>query len=322
MTIRARATLLTISGVVTCACCATPACASERDLLVSSRFSNSVIRYDGLTGALIGTFASGPELRNPNGMAFGPDGNLYVGLGDDGAVLRYHGRTGVFMDTFVQAGSGGLASVRDIAFGPDGNLYANSGTTNQVLRFSGDTGAFQGIAAQGGGLTGPVGLTFGPDGSLYVGGALSNRIYKFSPEGTLLRTYNPGGLSNVTGVTFGFDGMLYASMSVSNAIARFNPESGALAGSFGGGSGLSIPIYSTISPTGDLIVGSFGNDSVRRFNTASGSYEGVFVAPGLGGLNGTHDLVYMPIPAPEPLGLAALALMSGVRRRARCQPSV
>lgn len=296
-------------------------CASGEDILVSSRFSNSIIRYDGVTGALAGTFATGPELQNPNGMAFGPDGNLYVGLGDAGAVLRYHGQTGSLIGTFVPAGSGGLASVRDIAFGPDGNLYVNSGTTNQVLRFHGDTGAFQGVAAQGAGLTGPVGLTFGPDGSLFVGAALSNRVYQFGNDGALLRTYNPGSLSNVTGISFGFDGMLYASMSVSNAVARFNTETGTLLGSFGAGTGLNIPIYSTIAPGGDLLVGSFGNDSVRRFDPASGAFRGVLVAPGLGGLNGTHDLVYMPIPEPQPLGLAASALMSGLRRRARFRPS-
>lgn len=289
--------------------------ARARDVLVSSRFSNTIVRYSD-AGELVGAFASGPELQNPNGIAYGPDGNLYVGLGDAGAILRYDGRTGAFIDTFVPAGLGGLASVRDIAFGPDGSLYANSGATRQVLRYSSSTGAFLGVAAQGSGLNGPVGLTFGPDGSLYVGGALSNRIYRFSPAGVLLRTFNPGTLSNATGVAIGPDGMLYASMSVSNVVARFNPETGALLGTFGAGSGLNIPIYSLIAPGGDLLVASFGDDSVRRFDPITGASHGVFVAPGLGGLDGTHDLVFMPVPAPASAVVAVVVVsFTMVRRR-------
>lgn len=300
--------------------CAAPAAA--RDLLVSSRFSNTIIRYNDATGALVRTFASGPELQNPNGIAYGPDGNLYVGLGDAGAILRYNGQTGAFIDTFVPAGLGGLASVRDIAFGPDGNLYADSGTTKQVLRYSGSTGAFLGIAAAGGGLNGPVGLTFGPDGSMYVGGALSNRIYRFSPAGTLLRTYSPGTLSNATGVAIGLDGMLYASMSVSNVVARFNPDTGALLGTFGAGTGLNTAIYSTIAPGGDLLVGSFGDDSVRRFDPVTGASHGVFIAPGLGGLDGTHDMVFMPVPGPTVAGFGAALLSLVGMRRYRAVPAL
>lgn len=291
--------------------------ARARDFLVSSRFSNLIIRYSD-AGTLVGTFAAGPELLNPNGIAFGPDGNLYVGLGDVGSILRYNGQTGSFMDTFVPSGLGGLASVRDIAFGPDGNLYADSGTTKQVLRYNGTSGAFLGVAASGGGLNGPVGLTFGLDGSMYIGGALSNRIYRFSPSGTLLRTYNPGSLSNATGVTIGGDGMLYAAMSNSNVVARFNPDTGALLGTFGAGSGLNTPIYSLIAPGGDLLVGSFGEDSVRRFDPVTGISLGVFIASGLGGLDGTHDIVFMPVPGPTVLGFGAVLggrLLGRPRRR-------
>jgi streptogramin lyase len=303
-------------GCVVCAGLLQVSEAQARDVLVSSRFSNSIIRYDD-AGGLVGVFSAGPELLNPNGIAYGPDGNLYVGLGDVGSILRYDGATGAFIGTFVASGVGGLANVRDIAFGPDGNLYANSGTTRQVLRYDGSTGAFLGVAGQGGGLNGPVGLTFGPDGSMYVGAALSNRIYRFSPAGTLLRTYVPGVMSNATGVAIGPDGMLYAAMSVTNVVARFDPETGALLGTFGAGTGLNIPIYMNLTPGGDLLVGSFGNDSVLRYDPITGASRGVFIASGLGGLDGTHDMVYMPVPGPSGVALAGAAVVLGIGRRRR-----
>jgi DNA-binding beta-propeller fold protein YncE len=118
-------------------------------LLVSSGETDSVIRYDGTTGAFIDIFASGRGLAGPNGMSFGPDGNLDVGSAKDNRVLRYDGTTGAFIDAFIPAGSGGLGEPDGIAFGPDGNLYVVNESAANVLRFDGTTGAFIDIFAKG-----------------------------------------------------------------------------------------------------------------------------------------------------------------------------
>ena len=47
------------------------------DLLVSSRLSNKVLRYDD-SAAFVGEFATGGNLITPNGVTTGPDGMLYV----------------------------------------------------------------------------------------------------------------------------------------------------------------------------------------------------------------------------------------------------
>jgi PEP-CTERM motif len=64
------------------------------------------------TGAFIDLFA--PVGNIPH---FGPDGNLYVGGGND--VLRYDGTTGEFLDFFVPAGSGGLDVPSSMIFIPE-----------------------------------------------------------------------------------------------------------------------------------------------------------------------------------------------------------
>jgi len=158
-------------ALVLMACVALPSRLTAGDLLVSSRFNSHVLRYDATTGRFVGVFASGYGMANPNGIAYGPDGNLYVGNGDEARVLKFDGQTGDFLGSFVTpATGGGLANCRAIAFGPDGNLYVDSGSTNQVLAYDGRTGAFLRVAAQGRGLNGPVGLTFGPEHlSLAVG---------------------------------------------------------------------------------------------------------------------------------------------------------
>ena len=61
---------------------------SDGNLYVVSGLTNSVIRYSGTTGQLIGTFvaAGSGGLSLPYGLAFGPDGNLYVGSEETDAI--------------------------------------------------------------------------------------------------------------------------------------------------------------------------------------------------------------------------------------------
>jgi hypothetical protein len=116
-------------------------------LYVSSTLTDSVLVYDGETGAFQRTFASGGGLTEPEGLAFGPDGNLYDGSRSD-EVLRHDGQTGAFVDVF--ASGNGLVDRAGIGFGgPDDDLFVSSGIPedgvggNQILRFDGVTGAFE-----------------------------------------------------------------------------------------------------------------------------------------------------------------------------------
>ncbi|MHC4947254.1 MAG: M12 family metallo-peptidase [Planctomycetota bacterium] len=149
------------------------------DLLVASRDTDSVLRYDGRTGASLGTFASGGGLVAPFGLALGPGGNLFV-TGGDGRVIEFDGTTGAAVGPFVTlADNGGLTDPRGLLFKPDGNLLVASRGTNQVLEFDGVTGAFVGQFNNGGTATaltldGPWGLRLGPDGHVHVSRSLAS----------------------------------------------------------------------------------------------------------------------------------------------------
>lgn len=56
---------------------------------------------------------------------------------------------------------------------------------------------------------------------------------------------------------------------------------------------LSAPVRMTRGPDGDLYVSSHETDSVLRYDAGTGEYLGVFVPPGLGGLNGPWGLLFV-----------------------------
>ena len=160
----------------------------QLDLYVGDVTSNSILRYDGATGAFLGAFVASQSggLQAPAGMSFGPDGNLYVA--SSRSVMRFQGAFGKFPGSpmpsagnsgadFVSAGSGGLLGPLAAIFGPDGNgdgnqdLYVANWLSNagdikaregNVKRFDGVTGAFIDtfVPTGSGGLKGPGLIAF------------------------------------------------------------------------------------------------------------------------------------------------------------------
>ncbi len=130
-----------------------------------------VLKLDPINGGVVENFVwndpQTPEdetggLTWAHGLAFGPDGNLYVSSSQNHRINRYDGGTGEFIDAFVPQGSGSLAFPLGLTFGPDGHLYVASFNNSRILKYNGQTGAFmQTVAFLGGmGLSGPLHLEF------------------------------------------------------------------------------------------------------------------------------------------------------------------
>ncbi len=156
---------------------------SSADNSATSTVPDQVLRFDGTTGAFLDVFVANGSggLDNPNGLMFGPDGNLYVANTRGDAVNRYNGSTGAFIDAFVASGSGGLDAPNFLVFRPDGLLYVSSQFTHEVLRYSATTGAFVDrlFPAGAGGLDQPFGLSFDPIGNLYLSSSLTSQVLRY-----------------------------------------------------------------------------------------------------------------------------------------------
>lgn len=218
----------------------------DGNLYVCSRGTDSILRFDGITGDPLPSPGNSGATFVPSGsgglsfgiigvsgsgwLIFGPDGNLYATSGGVNAppgsssVLRFNGKTGEFIDAFVPAGSGGLTGPRALVFGPDGNLYVNCSDPGpgSVLRYDGTTGAFLDVFVSansnpfGENSAGyPRGLVFGPDGNLYVSNLWADHtsVLRYDGQtGALIDAFVPdgsGGLSYQSSPLFGPDGNLY-----------------------------------------------------------------------------------------------------------------
>src|SRR4029079_3559565 len=154
-----------------------------QDLYVSSRDTDAILRYDGVTGAFISTFvpSGGGGLDLPTCLAFSPNGHLFVSSETLGMVFEYDG-SGAFLRVPVSGLThGATPPAYSLTFGADGNLYiANSGA-DEILRFDGaNLTTF--VSAGSGGLDRPRRAVFGPDGNLYVASTDSRQVLRFNGQ--------------------------------------------------------------------------------------------------------------------------------------------
>lgn len=91
---------------------------ADGHLYVASGATQSVIEFDPITGANLGTFVTSGSggLSGPIGIEFGPDGNLYVASFNTSTVERYDSTTGLPLGDFVGSGSCGLSNPNFITF--------------------------------------------------------------------------------------------------------------------------------------------------------------------------------------------------------------
>lgn len=164
-------------------------------------FDTRVHRFNGLTGADMGVFASG-RAGYAYGLTFGSDGNLYVANRDGNEIVRYDGTTGAFLDIFAT-----VSHPRGLTFGPDGNLYVTN-IANNILRCN--SGVCVNFALLGGPGSDQLntGLRFGADGNIYAIHTLGNEVRCADGSTGSACGINPfvasgsGGLSGPSDLTF------------------------------------------------------------------------------------------------------------------------
>ncbi len=279
-------------------------------LMVSDGGSNDVLSYNINTFQFNSVFVTPGSggLAKPQGLVFGPDGNLYVSSAGTNEVLRYDGNTGLFIDHFVPTGAGDLTTPQGVVFAPNGDLLVSSRDTNVVLAYD-PNGIFIGPFTPRGLVT-PIGLTFS-NGSLYVASQDTNQVLQYSAaNGMFIQQANSENLETPTAVLYVKasqlgalasqypNGLIYVANQQNNEVLRFDGATGAFVDAFiyRGSGGLIGPQAMAISPLDHNLyvasTGPGGMGQVLKYNLITGAYLGIFVQAGSGGLTVPEGLAF------------------------------
>lgn len=259
---------ITICGVV--ALCAGTVLAGPKgaagDLYVGNETGNTIQQYDGVTGALVGTFAD-TNINKIRDHTFGPDGNLYILSSGSGTVDVYDGNTGAFIKNLVS----GLNVGESLLFLPDGNLMVSNLGTSTLDLYNSNTGAFISTFASN---IQPLqnGLIIGPNGNIFAGDNLTATVHQYALDGTDLGVFaSGGGLNAPEGISFGGpDGNLFVASFSSSTVVEFNGTDGSLINdSFV--TDLTSPDGLRFGPNGNLWVGDTSGNKVHEYDPVSGA---------------------------------------------------
>ncbi|MCS7036705.1 MAG: DUF6265 family protein [Saprospiraceae bacterium] len=197
----------------------------------------SVLRIDPTTG-LASAFVQGDGLRAPTGMAFGPDGRLYV-CERTGEVLGFDGVSGRLVQTVAEGLPGPVA----LAWDARGQLLvACSGGRGVWIVPAGD--ATPRRVTPEGSLRWPTSLCLTSGGDLLVADAdEAASIKRFRREGDAWAYAGPvaRGFGWPEGLAMGPDGYLYACDSRINALRKIDLAANAELGVYLEGGGLNGP---------------------------------------------------------------------------------
>lgn len=164
------------------------------------------------------------DLLNPTGLAFSPDGHLYVSSRAEGTVYRISPAGAV--STYAE----GMGIATGIAFDRDGNLFVGdrSGTIFKIARGngSGSSGEIFVYATLEPSIA-AYHLAFNDEGVLFVTGSTTSSnqaIHAIDRDGNTTVFYQ--GLGRAQGMAFDIDGNLYvaASLHGRRGIIRITPQ--------------------------------------------------------------------------------------------------
>ncbi len=206
-----------------------------------------------------------PPPAYPEGIAAGPDGNVWFTEKEGGAIARItpQGRVTTFLlptGTFRPFPVAGATNPLSITAGPDGALWFTAQGANAIGRI--DTLGQATLYPIPTPDAGPFAITAGPDGALWFTESRTGKIGRITVDGQITE-YRGKGTSTLF-IAAGADGALWVTENSLLSIERFT--TGGRVHVFALPSGRS-PIGITLGPDGNLWFveqGANGHDQVAR----------------------------------------------------------
>lgn len=250
----------------------------DGNLYVSSAGTNSVLKYDGTSGAFIQEFVSPGSggLDDPRDLLFDTNGDLLVSSRYTNTVIRYDGQTGHFDSVLVSGG--GLNVPHHMVYRELTNeLFVSSAQSDEIYKYNGLTGELIStfVTSGSGGLSNPKGLALTETGGLLVVSQLGDQILEYNALGTFERIFYSvpaaeASTAILTDMVWGLDGNLLVTENNDfhgGRVIRLNADTGALMDVVvePSGGGLDEVRGIAIDDDGNIYVASFDSHEILRY---------------------------------------------------------
>jgi DNA-binding beta-propeller fold protein YncE len=262
--------------------------ATDRNGHVYAADSRGRIEKFTTTGGFVRSIGTPPspvekidEIQSPEGVAVGPNGNLYVVESSSRTRVSVWSRTGRFMTSFADRGTsdGQLSMPGQIAIDAGGSIYVADAGNHRIQKFSADgryvasIGRGEGLFVSPDKLSTPRGVAIAPDGSIYASDELYRRVQHYAADGRFLGSFGqlgsaPGQFQAPVGVAVAGDGSVWVADRSLSTVQRFSASGRPLEtlGRPGSGDGaFSHPTYLALDCKGSLYVADVDNHRVQRF---------------------------------------------------------
>jgi hypothetical protein len=238
------------------------------NLLVLNEFSHNVLKFNGTTGAPMGTFIDSAALAaadpsfDPGDMEIGADGNLYIMShfngpfgGPNKGIHKFSATTGDYLGVF--SATRPIRHQHGLAFSLDGDLYQGNVDAHSVEKFNGTTGAFEGTFASEMDLFPIADLAFSST-SLFITLNTGGMARFDSATGAFISYMEPTAGPGYWGLLVD-EGFLYASNLSTGSLRKYDALTGAfISDTPVGGGAFDILAFSAIpeSRRGALVLAS------------------------------------------------------------------
>lgn len=228
--------------------------------------------------------------NQPFGVAFAPDGDLYVSdMFNHRMERRTTGGTWTSWGGFGTR-PGNFQFPRGVIVSPDGTKVVVTNSENNRIDLYTRAGALINSVRPGGTTFGwPHQTALANDGTYWVADTNRNRVLHLSTSGAVLDTItHNGAIKTPRGVALDAAGNIYVSNSGANTIEKYSPSLtylGALATKGPGPGQVALPWNLTIAVVGgaeNLFVADGNNGRVDVFNTSTGTFVTSFGTQGSG----------------------------------------
>lgn len=282
------------------------ATAAGQDLLVANNTASvneSILRFSP-TGECLGNFAVTSFRGGPVGLAFDPQGNLYVANHGNNTIHRYS-PTGADLGIFA---STGLNLPTGVGFDRQGRLVVCNYGDGSLSLYS-PTGTMLSRVATG--LLHPIALALDSRDNIFISTpniGVNSGVFRFSPDGTQRTLFATGVDLDPRGLAFDRAGNLYVANQLGNTVQRFSTD-GIPLGTFAA-AGLKDPFALAFDAAGDLYISNQSDGAIRRYSS-SGADLGTFTVVPAAFANPV-GLAFLPVP--EPASVSILILSAGIIR--------